>query len=240
MNVKELLMSLSVERIVSTFAGRLDVPPEDMEMAIIRLTKFINDLREIEPIDTDYLILGICYIEEEGEFLDVCLYRKEDLAAGFDSASELAGIEGIEGMTEEEIDRLAHSNALPQSYAFEFSPWNEILGYEIDERNARDVGIAEFCAGVLFEMTFLGFTEDVVEQERQKLYEAIREAEEIQKVPEEEWRKNDVPVEQLFAEFGVSEQTEEEKREQDRRFCREALENKLRTYHALRKYVKSK
>ena len=73
MNVKELLMSQPVERIVSAFVRRLDVPPEDMEMAIIRLTKFINDLREIEPIDTDYLILGICYIEEDGEFLDVCL-----------------------------------------------------------------------------------------------------------------------------------------------------------------------
>ena len=240
MNVKELLMSQPVERTASAFAGRLDVPPEDMETAIIRLTKFINDLQEIEPIDTDHLLLGIYYIEEDGEFLDVCLYRKENLAADFNTASELAGVEDIEGLAEEEIERLAHSNALPQSYAFEFSPWNEILGYEVDECNIWDVGVAEFCVGVLFEMTFLGFTEDVVEQERQKLYEFIQEAEEIQKLPEEERRKYYVSAEQVFAEFGIPEQTEEEKRERYRRGCREVLANKLRTYHALRKYVKSK
>lgn len=157
---KELLMSQPVESIVSAFAGRLDVPPEDMETAIIRLTKFFNDLREIEPIDTDHLLLGIYHVEEDGEFLDVCLYRKDELAADFDADSELAGIEGIEDLGEEEIEWLSHSNALPQSYAFEFSPWNEILGYEVEERNVRDVGAAELCAGVLFEMTFLGFTEE--------------------------------------------------------------------------------
>lgn len=88
-------------------------------------------------------------------------------------------------------------------------------------------------------MTFFGFAEETVEQERQKLYESLREAEEIRKLPEEEQRKYYIPAEEVFAEFGLPERTEEEKREQHRRICREVLTNNLRKYRALKKYAYS-
>ena len=141
------------------------------------------------------------------------------------------------GRVEEEIERLAHIRDFPESYAFEFSPWNEILGYEIDARNACDVGAAELCAAVIWEMTFYGFEEAKVEAERQKLDEALREAEEICKLPEEEQGKHFIPAEEVFAELGLPKQSEEEKQELHRKFCREVLTNNLRTYQALQKYV---
>lgn len=100
------------------------------------------------------------------------------------------------------------------------------------------MGAVELCAAVIWEMTFFGFDEAQVEAERRKLDEAAREAEEIRKLPEEEQRKYYVPMEEVFAEFDTPEQTEEESQEVHRKLCREVLTNNLRTYQALKKYVR--
>ena len=52
------------------------------------------------------------------------------------------------------VDRLAHFKSRPESYSFILSPWNEILGYEVNSHNVQDVGAAALCAEVLYEMTF--------------------------------------------------------------------------------------
>lgn len=237
MNIKELIMAQPPTAIAAILLNKFCAEPDDRERAIKRLLKFIEDLKQIEPVDSRHLILGMFHMGEDGDFLDPCLYCKEELAAGFHPESEFASLEGIEGLADEELERLAHLRVFPESYAFEFSPWNEILGYEIDAHNACDVGAAELCAAVIWEMTFFGFDEAQVEVERQKLQEAAREAEEISKLPEEEQRKYYVPVEEVFAEFDIPEQTEEEKQEAHRKLCREVLTNNLRTYQALKKYA---
>ena len=242
MNVKELIASQPPETIAAILLSKFHDQPDDCdarERAMKRLIKFIKNLDKIEPVDSGHLIFGIFLVDEDGEYLDPCLYCKEELAAGFQPKSELASLESIERLTDEELERLAHVRDFPESYAFEFSPWNEILGYEIDVRNACDVGAAELCAAVIWEMTFFGFDEECVEAERQKLYEAAREAEEIIKLPEEEQKKCYVSSEEIFAKFDIPERTEEEKQEAHRKLCREVLTNNLRTYQALKKYVVS-
>ena len=237
MNVKELIMGQPPEAIAAILLDKLCAKPDDRERVLKRLLKFIEDLHQIEPVDSGHLILGIVHVDEDGDFLNPCLYCKEELEPGYRADSELAGLEDIEGLSEEEIEWLAHIRDFPASYAFEFSPWNEILGYEIDACNASDVGKAELCAAVIWEMTFFGFDEERVEEERQKLYEATREAEEISKLPKEEREKHYVSAEELFSKFGLPERTEEEKQEAHRNLCREVLTNNLRTYRALKKYM---
>ena len=240
MNVKELIASQPAEAIAAILLDKFRNQPDDRdarERAIKRLIRFIEGLDGIEPVDSGHLILGIFHVDEDGDFLDPCLYCKEELEVGCRADSELAGLEDIEELTEEEIERLAHIRDFPESYAFEFSPRNEILGYEIDARNACDVGAAELCAAVIWEMTFYGFEEAKVEAERQKLDEALREAEEICKLPEEEQGKHFIPAEEVFAELGLPKQSEEEKQELHRKLCREVLTNNLRTYQALQKYA---
>lgn len=242
MNVKELIASQPPEAIAALLLGRFRNQPDGRnarERAMKRLIKFIKDLDRIKPIESGHLILGIFHVDDDGDYLDPCLYCKEELAAGFQPKSELAALESIEGLADEELERLAHLRVFPEAYAFEFSPWHEILGYEIDTRNACDVGATELCAAVIWEMTFFGFDEDRVEAERRKLDKAAREAEEIRKLPEEEQRKYYVPMDEVFAEFDIPEQTEEEKQEAHRNLCREVLSNNLRTYQALKRYVMS-
>ena len=99
------------------------------------------------------------------------------------------------------------------------------------------VGAAALCLEILYEMTFFGFEEEQVEAERQRVYEAVRESEEIRKLPEEEQEKHFIPAERIFTEFNVPERTEKEQQADHRRLCREVLSNNMRTYQALRAYI---
>ena len=97
--------------------------------------------------------------------------------------------------------------------------------------------MAAFCAAVLYEMTFFGFGEEAVDAERQKLYDSFREAEELDKLPPEERPKHFFSAEEVFAELGIPEPSEEEQQETHRQMCREMLINSLRTYRMLEKYM---
>ena len=111
------------------------------------------------------------------------------------------------------------------------------MGYEVNIANAREVGIAALCATVLYEMTFFGFDEKIVDAERQKLYDSLHEAEELDKLPLEERAKHFFSAEEVFAELGIPEPSEEERQETHRQMCREMLINSLRTYRMLEKYM---
>ena len=237
MNVKELLEEQCTEEVAAVLAEKYQVKPEDRARAVQRLAEFIRSLEPREPVDTGHLILGIFRVDEDGEYLAACLFCKAEIGAEFRLDSELADLKTIEDLTDEELERLAHIRDFPQTYAFEFEIWNKILGYEVDLRNVRAVGATALCAEVLWEMTFCGMTEEAVEAERRKLDEALREAEEISKLPEKEKKKYFIPAEELFAEFDLPKPTEAEKRERHRRICREALTNNLRTWQAVKAYL---
>ncbi len=239
MNVKDLIMCQSTEDITRAFFNRLGVEGERREAAIQRITEFIMALRDIEPCETGHLLLGIYHFDDDGEFLDPCLYSKKELLAEFAPESELSQMKSlaeIDPLDDEDLDRLAHCKARPESYSFMLSPWNEILGYEVEPRNVEEVGSAVLCAEILYEMTFFGFEEETVEAERQKLHDSIREFEEIRRLPEEEQKKHFIPAEELFAKLGLPERTENEEQSEQRRLCREVLANQIRTHQALQRY----
>lgn len=109
MNVKELIMSQPPAAIAAILLDKFRAKPDDRERAMKRLLKFIEGLNQIEPIDSGHLILGIFHVDEDGDFLNPCLYRKGNLEAGFTADSEFAGLENLDGLSEEEIERLAIS-----------------------------------------------------------------------------------------------------------------------------------
>lgn len=230
MTVKELIQSQPEETVVAALCERFRVRAEDREQAEEALTRFVRSLDPIEPVGERDLILGILRTSEEGEFLEPCLYRKAEIAAKFHIEPELEELSGLEGLSEEEIERLAYLDPLPDSYAFEYAPWNEVLGCEVYLPNAREVGETALCAAVLWEMSFFGLEESRVERAREQLHEAVQEA-------EEERNKSFVSLEELCESLGIPRQTEEEKRKSHLRLCREQLTNRLRTYRVLRQYT---
>ncbi len=237
MNVKELILSQPAADIAAALLDRLDVEPVKRDKGIRRITALIDTLRGMKPETTDYMLLGVYHMYDDGEFLDANLYCKSELPAGLAPLPGIITAKGIDELTVDETEQTARAIQLPQGYAFELSPWCEVLGYEIDIANAREVGIAVFCAAVLYEMTFFGFDEKAVDAERQKRYDSFREAEEFDKLPPEERAKHFFSAEEVFAELGIPEPSEEKQQETHRQMCREMLINSLRTYRMLEKYM---
>lgn len=238
MNVKELILSRPAADIAAALLDRLDVEPAKRDKGICRITALIDSLCDMEPETTDYMLLGVYHMYEDREFLDANLYSKSELPAELAPLPDVLAVKGIDELTVDETEQTARAIQLPQGYAFKLSPWCEVLGYEVNIANAQEVGAAAFCAAVLYEMTFLGFDEKTVDAERQKLYDSFREAEELDKLPPEERAKHLFSTEEVFAELGVPEPSEEEQQKTHRQMCREMLINSLRTYRMLEKYMK--
>lgn len=238
MNVKELILSQPAADIAAALIDRLDVEPAKRDKGIRRITALIDSLRGMEPEITDYMLLGVYHMYDDREFLDANLYRKSELTAELAPLPDILAVKGVDELTVDEAEQTARTIQLPQGYAFELSPWCEVLGYEVNIANAREVGVAAFCAAVLYEMTFFGFDEKTVDAERQKLYDSFREAEALDKLPPEERAKHFFSAEEVFAELGIPEPSEEERQETRRQMCREMLINSLRTYQMLEKYMK--
>ena len=245
MNVKDLIFSIPTADLADTYVAKQEIPPEKHDRAVERMTAFLQSLKDKAPKDTNHLILGIQIVdddEDDGrrEFLDACLFKKDDLVAKFDWDSPLSRVTTLEGLTDEQIEELAQTRTLPDSYAYDLSPWAEILGYEVDPDNAFEVGPVPLAAAVLWEMTFFGFDEAHVDAEREELRRRAEELDEILKLPKEEQEKHLIPAEKVFADMGLPEHTEEEQQTAHRRISREIAENGLRKYCAIRAYLERK
>lgn len=237
MNVKELILSQPAVDIAAALIDRLDVEPAKRDKGIRRITALIDSLCDMDSETTDYMLLGVYHMYEDKELLDANLYSKSELPAELAPLPGIITAKGVDELTVDETEQTARAIRLPQCYAFELSPWREVLGYEVNIANAREVGIAALCATVLYEMTFFGFDEKTVDAERQKLYDSFREAEELDKLPPEERAKHFFSAEEVFAELGIPEPSEEKQQETHRQMCREVLINSLRTYRMLEKYM---
>lgn len=158
-NVKELILSQPAADIAAALVDRLDIEPAKRDKGIRRITALIDILRGMEPEATDYMLLGVYHMYDDKEFLDANLYRKSELLAELAPLSDILTAKGVGELTVDETEQAARAIQLPQCYAFELSPWREVLGYEVNIANAQEVGIAAFCAAVLYEMTFFGFGE---------------------------------------------------------------------------------
>jgi hypothetical protein len=196
----------------------------------------IGRIKAIAPIETGGLLLGGYYTHDGEEQFDTVLFHKAELTA-FDPHAAWSGIDTVDALLDGEIERLVQLPVLPETYTYELSPWNEILGYEVNPENISAVGSVTFAAAVLYKMTFFGITEDAVDIERQKLDESLAEAKAIQQLPPEEREKHYYSFEEVFSKFGIRyERTEEEKTQQCREIYREVMENNLRTFRMLTQY----
>lgn len=225
MNVKELILSRPAAGIAAALVDRLDFEASKRDRGIHRITALIDSLRGMEPEATDYMLLSVYHMYDDKEFLDANLYCKSELPAELTPLPEVLEMKGIDELPVDETEQAARAIQLPQGYAFELSPWREVLGYEVNIANAQEVGIAALCAAVLYEMTFFDFDEEAVEAERQKLYDSLHEAEELDKFPPEERAKHFFSAEEVFAGLGIPEPSEEERQEAHRQMCREMLIN---------------
>ena len=61
------------------------------------------------------------------------------------------------------------------SYALEFTPWSEWLGMQIDKNSIKNFTELEIISRCLFEMTFVGFDENEIQEELNKINDTTEE-----------------------------------------------------------------
>lgn len=243
MNTKELIFSVPTRELAARHIAQLREMPDtqisdsNLETAIANMSAFIEKLAGIEPIETNHIILGIRYLMHDEESLSASLFQKNELLSDFDRNSEIGDLAGTDGLSDEELDRLSHLQPNPQSYAYDMSPWAEILGYEVDERNIAAIGALDLAEVILWEMTLCGYSEEKIAEERAELDRRAKELEEMLKKPKEEQEKYFIPAEKLWADFGIPKPTPEEETVAYRRICQEVLYNNLQTWRAIRDYL---
>ena len=81
------------------------------------------------------------------------------------------------------------------SQALEFTPWNEWLGIDISQESLDDFTELEIIAHCLFEMTFVGFEEEVIQEEMESMENSI---EEFKNMSDEEREENTISLEDLL------------------------------------------
>ena len=172
MIIKDLIELCPVEEIVSEIMLMCGVDESEREGISRNHTAFINNLKKKTPIDTGYVVLGITYMDEGKEYLDASLFEKCELQEFFKLQNPVPDRSSVDTLTLEEIMQLLSQLRVPENYGFELSPWEEILGYEVDPQNVTKVGAAKLSAAVIYDMTFWGFTEEEVLAERKKLEDA--------------------------------------------------------------------
>ena len=75
-----------------------------------------------------------------------------------------------------------------QSYALEFTSWAKWLGYEVEQATLKKMPKEEIVAHCLWEMTFIGFTQNKIRRRLAALKKQVKDVEEgrVKTVPYEE------------------------------------------------------
>ncbi len=88
------------------------------------------------------------------------------------------------------------------SYALEFTRWSEWLGMQIDMTSIKNFTELEIISRCLFEMTFMGFDENEIQEELNKIIDTF---EECKLLTEEEKRLQTISLEDFKREMNDEE-----------------------------------
>ncbi len=86
-------------------------------------------------------------------------------------------------------------NWLTESYAIEFVAWSKWLGMELAPETIKNFSELEIIAHCLYEMTFVGYEEDEIQE---KLKSIEKTAEEFKNMTDEEKKKQTIPLDELI------------------------------------------
>lgn len=172
--VQEYLNIIDIESLVNIFYDRIkniifdsesykDMTIQEIEIySKNKIRNFIYKLQNLEVQKAEHEYVLVAY---EGYF-DNTMTEPLFSLIRFD---ELMKIEKID--SDEEFNKI-------ESYAYEFSPQTEIVGYKISDNEYTQKNIYELLSDVLFEASFFGYEEDDKKEELAKLEEAVKEVEE--------------------------------------------------------------
>jgi len=91
------------------------------------------------------------------------------------------------------------------AYAIEFTPWNKWLGMEITDNTLKDFSELEILCHSLYEMTFVDFEEESIQDEIKRIHDI---KDEYDNKSEEERKKNTKSLDDFLKELGDEDNSE--------------------------------
>ena len=168
---------------------------------------------------------------------DSVLYNINEIKNEFKINDKFEKISDVNVLSDSEIEELINDYEHLTSYGYEYEPWDNILGFQIDENNAEKFGKTRLLANILYAMTFFGFDEENIDKERKILNQRTKEMDDVLKLPKEEQEKYFIPWETLKKELEIEDDSPEEELRKRKEMNREILYNNLQSYKVLKEYV---
>ena len=203
---------------------------------------FLKYLTEYEgaAIDSyDSLLLYSINMQFGEKVEDACLFNLKELKEKFhvdDRIENLINNRNINELTMEEIEKIIKilHGLIPDSYAFEFEKWRDILGYRLSPFNIEfnKKKLSKFVQLIVYEMTFFGFNEQTKQDECDELFRRKEEVDKYMELPEEEREKHFVKFEDIFRKEDKDSDEEEYNHYTAQR---EILYNMINTYKILKR-----
>lgn len=141
--------------------------------------KFIELIKQVDINEViDYLITEKDEPEKVREgYLSV--YAKL-LELPIEDSSYKLYVVNQKGISEDDeyIEVLGYDNEDGVSYSLSFSTWSTWLGSEVIEKSVNTFGVVAFVANCLYDMTFMGFNEECIQNELEILKDRVKEVEE--------------------------------------------------------------
>ena len=240
MNVQELIKKCDRQQLFEEFAKRFCDKPEDIkDDAAPRFFGFLDTLLAKTPVrtDDDIVICEPIYDSRAGLYYSSTVISATDLKENFrvlDFFEELDGV-ASESISDEmapplieKLDELFEkgreflgdkfTGSFPghiESFAYEYEPWDKILGYIVPPHIIGSPMQYIFTASVLYEMTFFGYDEKELDRERKELEENVEEIEQFKSLPPEQQKEQLESFEEFEREFGLNDNRTNEEKEHD-------------------------
>lgn len=90
--------------------------------------------------------------------------------------------------------RIPDPNSITEGYAIEFLEWNKWLGMDLAPETINNFSALEIIAHCLYEMTFVGYDEDEIQDQFKSLNDSV---EEFNKLTDEEKKQNTISLDEL-------------------------------------------
>ena len=176
--------------------------PEKLAVAFEHFSDMLVKLT-VKPMDA--VLLALPFTDDGKTCIAAEYFERKDLEEKF---NKIRGI-NMPMYSDNDSEEAYHaimketSEFIPQCYGYEFTPWEEVLGATVIPENFDRMGRIEFISCVLGEMSFNGFTRESQEERQKELDEAIKEAEELAKLPKEEREQHAHNINDAFSKFGI-------------------------------------
>jgi hypothetical protein len=191
MKFKELIDSVHWEFIEDEFRSWYYKDKEASEYQLDGYRKVFDELKMIEPKDTDMRIyLKLIIWDEFENKLEEEPYVIVDGKNG-KLQKESEDFCYFQFKDDEDKERIGNEEI---SWGIEFEPWDIWLGMSIDEDTLKEFTKEEIVTHCLWEMTFCGYDQEDIQEQMNELQDRVKE---IENMSEEELKENTLSLDDI-------------------------------------------